>query len=119
MELAPSMGIYRQLPLFETPPMYTIDEEYLVSCMIRLTWINEDGDEMGSTSDTDHPSFANLRDRLSRSGHLKVDTRCVNGDTVLKDFYFNDVIFVEGERFPSACAMIGHLKYKVRYGYEM
>ena len=65
---------------------------------------------MSSTSSIDHPEFAKLRNQLEAEGFIETRRYCWNGDSVLKPFYLNDVLFREGDRFYSAAAMPIRLK---------
>ena len=112
LELAAGYGIHTQLPLFKTPPMYTINEEHLSSCMVSYSCLNSDGTTFGSTSSVDHPSFTHLRDLLDEDGFIDTIDRYSNGDTVAKVFYLNGHRFEVGDRFVCASAMAIHLKYK-------
>lgn len=102
------------------PPLYTIKEEYLTSCNEAFTWITPNGHGPSGTiaHSVDHPAFAALRKHLAARGFIEVQTTWVNGDRVIKPFYLNDVYFDVGDKFLSASAMQGHLKYRKKYGNE-
>jgi len=111
---------------------FEIDESFLTSVTIRKEWNMYVGkkkltpDELikilkgegvcSSISSEDHPEFAKLRDLLEQQGFIKTQRNCWNGDDVIKTFTFNGAKFKKGERFPSACAMPGHLKFSKKFG---
>ena len=68
-------------------------------------------DRISSQHSEDHPEFARLRNSLEQQGYIKTQRNCWNGDHVTKTFTFNGARFKKGERFPSGCAMSGHLKF--------
>lgn len=102
------------------PPCFTIKEEYLVSCNEAFTWINSTGGGSNGTiaHAVDHPAFAALRKHLDRRGFIKMETGWINGDRVVKPFCLNEVYFRVGDKFPSACAMPGHLNFARKYSKE-
>ena len=96
------------------PPLFMINKDYLTSCNEAFTWTPSTG---GGSSGTishhvDHPAFAKLRNFLENRGFIETSRVSVNGDKVLKPFYLNKVYFGIGDRFFSASAMSGHLRYK-------
>ena len=99
-------GLWQQLEFDFDLPMVEVDEQYLTS-LNKSYKING----MGTTGSIDHPSFTHVRDWLATNGYIHKESWC-NGDYALKPFYFNDVVFDVNDKFPSAAAMKGHLKYK-------
>lgn len=97
-------------------PCYTIKEEYLITCNRAFTWITPTGSGPSGTiaHAVDHPAFAALREHLAHRGYIKMETGWVNGDRVTKPFHLNGVPFNVGDKFLSASAMEGHLKYHKR-----
>lgn len=102
------------------PPLYIIKEEYLTSLNEAFTWISPTGHGPSGTisKSVDHPAFAALRKHLDQRGFIEMQTGWVNGDRVIKPFCLNEVYFGVGDKFVSACAMAGHLKYRRKYGNE-
>ena len=100
-------GLFQQIPIDFDLPMIEVKEEYLTS-------INKEYkiDGMGILSSIDHPSFTHIRDWLFNNGYIHKETGWCNGDYTLKPFYFNNVYFGIDDKFPSAGAMKGHLKFK-------
>ena len=110
-----------------------IDESFLTSVNIRNEWsmfkhiapedltpdqvfkMIKGEDRCSSLSSEDHPEFAKLRDSLEQLGFIKTQRNCWNGDHVTKTFTFNGARFKKGERFPSGCAMSGHLKFEKKF----
>jgi hypothetical protein len=105
-------GIQQSLPLYT--PRYRIPMEYVtdVTDMIDCEQ-SETGVTWSSHGTVDHPSFTRLRNHLEAKGYIVTSRNSTNGDSVLKEFYLNDVRFSEGDRFYSACAMRWHLERKV------
>lgn len=96
-------------------PCFYIKEEYLTECNRAFTYIEPNGSGPSGTisSHEDHPAFAALRTHLETTGYIEIpDYPCVNGDTVIKPFYLNDVFFGEGDRFLCAVATAGVLGLK-------
>lgn len=99
-----------KLPL-DTPPMFTLPEEYFSSIGIGYEWVSPDSSDVtGDKIFIDHPGFTRLRYWLSNNGYIAREDGWWNGDSVLKPFVLNDVWFAENEVFPCAAAMKGHLK---------
>lgn len=96
------------------PPCYTIKEEYVASCNEAFTWITSNGHGPNGTiaKSVDHPAFAALRKHLDARGYIEMQTGWINGDRVRKPFYLNEVYFAAGDKFVSASAMNGHLKFR-------
>jgi hypothetical protein len=105
-------GYMQQLPLpLDTPPEYTLPEEYFADIPMGYKWINSDSNvEGGDQYVIDHPGFTRLRDSLEGNGYIKTERNRSNGDRVLKRFRLNGRWFDEGEKFPCAVAMRGVLK---------
>lgn len=102
------------------PPLFIIKEEYLTSCNEAFQYILPTGSGPSGTISkaVDHPAFAALREHLGRNGFVEIQRGWINGDRVIKPFYLNEVYFEVGEKFVSACAMLGHLKFRKKYGNE-
>lgn len=102
------------------PPCFMIKEEYLTSCNEAFTWISPTGHGPSGTisKQVDHPAFTALRQHLVAHGYIEIQTRWVNGDSVLKPFSLNEVYFAVGEKFVCASAMSNHLKFRKKYGNE-
>ncbi len=96
---------FEQISLIETPPEYTIDEEFLTSVVVAYKYVNEHGSQMGTHRSVDHPAFAALREHLGARGYIKIERGWCNGDSVLKRFTLNTFEFEPGEQFSSAGAM--------------
>ena len=103
--MAKEMRPFEQIPLIETTPEYTIDEEFLTSIVVAYKYVNESGSQMGTHSSVDHPAFAALREHLGAKGYIEIQRGWSNGDTVLKRFTLNTFEFEPGEQFSSAGAM--------------
>jgi hypothetical protein len=100
-----------QLPLFETPPVINLREEYLTSLDIEVDIeITGTGRKSRTLSNIDHPGFTATRDYLASNGFINKVTNYSNGDTVLKPFYINGHYFEDGDGFPCAPAMKHILK---------
>lgn len=102
------------------PPCFIIKEEYLTSCNEAFTWIPPTGGAPSGTiaKAVDHPAFDALRKRLGALGYIKIENGWINGDRVTKPFCLNEVYFGVGDKFVSASAMGGHLKFRKKYGNE-
>lgn len=96
---------WEQLPLFKTPPEFTLDEAFLTDVPLSYKEINETGLSHGWHSHIDHPSFDHLRKMLSSRGYIRIETTYWNGDRVLKTFRLNGKWFDPGDKFPCASAM--------------
>jgi len=103
-----SVNIYKEWSMFKhiAPEDLTPDQVFK---MIKGE------DRCSSLSSEDHPEFAKLRDSLEQRGYIKTQRNCWNGDDVIKTFTFNGKKFKKGERFPSGCAMAGHLKFSKKF----
>jgi hypothetical protein len=92
-------------------PRYRIKPEYI--CAVADNIICEQtttGSNWSSSAAVDHPTFARLRTHLEKKGYLATQRSWSNGDVVLKPFYLNDVLFIEGAKFFCASAMLSHLE---------
>lgn len=97
-------GIQQKLPLYT--PRYRIPVEYITDVIDMIDCEqSETGSSWSSQGMIDHPSFTTLRNHLEAKGYIVTSRNSVNGDFVIKEFYLNDVLFSEGDRFYSACAM--------------
>jgi hypothetical protein len=102
-------GIQQSLPLYT--PRYRIPTEYVTSVVDMIDCEqSETGVNWSSHGTVDHPSFTRLRNHLEAKGYIDTSRVSCNGDSVLKEFYLNDVLFNEGDRFYSACAMKWYLE---------
>lgn len=96
-------------------PCYTIKEEYITSLNEAFTWITANGyGPCTVAKSVDHPAFAALREHLGIRGYIKIERGWINGDRVIKPFHLNEVPFQVGDKFVSASAMSGHLKFHKR-----
>lgn len=111
-----------------------IDESFLTSVNIHKEWsmfshiapedltpdqvfkIIRGEDRCSSLSSEDHPEFDRVREQLGADGYIEIQRGWWNGDRVTKSFVFNGAKFKKGEKFPSACAMPGHLKFSKKFG---
>jgi hypothetical protein len=102
-------GIQQKLPLYT--PRYRIPAEYVTSVVDMIDCEqSETGVNWSSHGTVDHPSFTRLRNHLEAKGYIITSRVSYNGDSVLKEFYLNDVLFSKGDRFYSACAMKWYLE---------
>lgn len=114
-DVARSQGVYFQLELdLQTPPFYFIKPEYFSDIPKTLSYYSPDGKKFGSLSHVYHPSFTELREHLERKGFIQTE-QWHNGDTVLKPFYLNNYLLIEGDRFLSAPAWKWHSDKKMNY----
>lgn len=104
-------GIQSSLPMHT--PRFRIKEEYLTYVANEIICEqSKTGSKWSSHGAIDHPSFTNLRNRLSQEGLIHRETGWINGDRVAEEFYLNDVLFKIGDKFPSASA----IKYTLERG---
>jgi len=108
LEIAQSNGFMHQLDI-ELPPYITIDADKLTEVPLGYTW-----NDTSCMSSTDHPAFTQLRDNLESSGYIKTVRNCSNADTVLQEFYLNDIFFDVGKQFPCASALGSTYKLQQR-----
>ena len=59
----------------------------------------------------DHPEFSKFREMLGGKGYIVIERGWWNGDRVTKPFTLNGKKFKKNEKFVSACAMKGYLKF--------
>lgn len=106
---------------------FTLDEQFICDVTVRTEFdlikdrnnptyddivkVLKGHDKIITTENKDHDEFTKLREQLESQGYIKCERGWWNGDRVLKPFMFNDKKFKKHEKFPSACAMKGHLKY--------
>lgn len=106
---------------------FKIDDAYICSVTTHKEWSTYHGrtdltpdelvkvikgeDRCSITSSEDHPEFAKLREELGSRKYIEIQRGWWNGDRVLKPFLLNGFLFEKDEKFPSGCAMPGHLKY--------
>lgn len=95
---------------FDYPPMFEIDEEYLVSV---TRGFKQNDEEFNGAAD--HPAFIDLRIALNRQGFINMCLIKSNNDIVKKLFYLNGVPFFEGETFYCAASLPGHLNFSRKY----
>jgi hypothetical protein len=62
----------------------------------------------------DHPTFTKTKKWLENNKYIKVASS-INGDVVIKPFYFNNVYLETNERFLCAAAMGNGKQYKELY----
>jgi hypothetical protein len=109
---------------------FTIDPAYITSVTNHREWgmydhiapedltpeqlisIIQGRDRCSSISDHDHPMFAALRNQLEAQGYIQCQRSWWNGDSVLKPFRLNGVLFQRHEQFVCGAAMAHYLKYK-------
>lgn len=113
---------------------FEIDEEYLVSVTetkeITYTYVSgdipehfaklldKDGKFTGkSTSSHDHPEFTKFREMLGANGFIEIERRWINGDTVIKPFTLNGILFKAGRQFACGVALGYQLKVCKKLGY--
>ena len=112
---------------------FTLDESYMCDVHIKQEYsifkgrdpvsltpdevlkILKGTDKIISHSSKDHPEFNRFREQLGSEGYIHIERGWCNGDRVLKPFTLNGVEFEIGDKFCSACAMIGHLKFARKY----
>lgn len=111
-------GYMEQLPLFETPPEYTIDEACLSSITVTYQWITSTGCPCSTMSSVDHPAFLAMREHLGASGYIKIERGWSNGDRVLRPFKLNGYEFKEGEQFSCAPAMKHMIRIRMKRDVE-
>jgi hypothetical protein len=105
LSVARDSGCYTQLELdLQCPPFYFIDPEYMCDLFAGIQTYSSSGNRFGSICREAHPAWQALREALGRAGLIKVETRWCNGDVVLKPFYLNNFLMLEGDKFYSATA---------------
>lgn len=101
IDLAKKGGFMSQLS-FDFPPMIEVPLDSF--CDIPMKWKWHDSHPYGVQETTEHPTMNKIRKMLEAKGYIKCESWC-NGDTVLKPFYLNRMLFDEGDRFVSAPAL--------------
>lgn len=91
---------------------FTINPDYLCSITVKYGFTTDAGVECSTTASVDHPAFAELREHLGARGLIHINRGWVNGDRVLKPFFFNDRLFEVDEKFPCASAL--GIQFKTR-----
>ena len=90
---------------------FTVDNEYLTGVTVKFGY-TECNSDFSIIYSVDHPAFQELRKHLGYRNLIKIEERWLNGDRVLEDFMFNDIVFRTNDKFPCASAMKLHLKFK-------
>lgn len=101
MDLARRGGFMSQLS-FDFPPMIEVPLDTF--CDISVKWSWDDSGHMGVYETVEHPTMNKIRKMLESRGYIECMPWC-NGDTVLKTFYLNRMLFDVGDRFVSAPAL--------------
>lgn len=101
MEVARQGGYMTQLS-FDLPPMIELPLDCF--CDIYMKWKWYDTGPMGVMETTEHPTMKKIRGMLESREYIETVPWC-NGDTVLKPFYINRMLFDVGDRFLSAPAL--------------
>jgi hypothetical protein len=105
LDYATSIGAYVQLELdLGTPPWVFVRPEDLTSITVQTSIYSSQGKKSGAISSIDHPSFSKTKEQLVNSGYIE-EAPWINGDTVLKPFYFNNVLLDVGDKFLCASAL--------------
>jgi len=113
LEIAKSNGYMQQLDLdLDGAPILNISEEYLEYVNVNLDITHPNGFREKTLSSKDHQVFTIYREWLADNGYINKVTNYSNGDTVIKPFYANGVLFDVDERFPSAGALGGMLRVR-------
>jgi len=103
IELARSEGLIHEDK--NLIPYVFVNPKYLISVQNGFDVINSNGNRYSSIGSEDHPFFNSTRKYLEQTGYIKCEHSWVNGDRVIKPFYFNNVLMNVNENFASACAM--------------
>ena len=100
-----SKGAMYQQDLDLSDPFWIfVDPKYLTSAQNGISYVK--GFRRGGFTGTeDPPRFRDARDFLEREGYINVERGWINGDTVLKPFFFNNILMKKGARFPCGAAM--------------
>lgn len=105
MDIARQNGCYTQLELdLGCPPFYFIDPKYMCDVFNGIRHYSPDGQQYGTICYTDHPAWATLRSMLENKGYIKTERSWSNGDRVIKPFYLNNFLLIEGDKFCCAAA---------------
>lgn len=71
-----------------------------------LMQVLDGSDYVGSTTSSEaHPGFIGLRKMLHEQGYINMETRWVNGDSVIKPFALNGFMFLPRDQFPCASVL--------------
>jgi len=117
--LAAKQGIGTQLEMDFNEPIYVfVNPEYLVDVPECVIMYSAKHEREGSYSSVDHPSFTRTRKSLANQGYISIENKWINGDRVIKPFYFNNVLMEVGSPFYCAAAM-GSSIYKDEYNNGM
>ena len=82
-----------------------VKRKHLTSVIDELIIHDENTSHLFSLMGTvDHPSFTRTRNWLSEKGYIHKEETWINGDRVLKPFYFNNNLLTKGEKFLCASA---------------
>lgn len=110
MDIARLDGVMYQQELdLQTPIWVFVNPDFLTSVQNGVSYDKGFG-SCGMMGTEDHPKFRDTRNFLEREGYIKTERSWSNGDTVVKPFFFNNVLLVEGDKFSCAPAM--------RYGFS-
>ena len=116
LEVARMQGYMHQLPLFETPPEFTVDPSCLCDIHVVVSYVDESGNSRGLQHTVEHPSVAAVRSLLHAQGYLVNHSGAINADTVVKPFVFNGELFDVDQRFVCAAAL--GVKHRVAEKYN-
>ena len=105
--------VQQHLPL-DCPAQVFIHPEYMTTVPDGYDVITAEGLPIRSQGSTNHPMFESTRNWLERSGYIETQRSWVNGDRVIKPFYFNNVLMEVGATFYSAGAW--STKFKMSWG---
>lgn len=82
-----------------------VKRKHLIGVIEEIIIHDEDKNGLfSSIGSVDHPSFAKTRNWLAFQGYIYKEEVSVNGDRVLKPFYFNNHLLEKGEKFYCAAA---------------
>lgn len=105
-EITRAQGAYLQEDLdLDCPPYVFVAPSFLCSVPKKLSVIDKRGKHVGIYSQIDHPSFLETREWLKKNGYVHCEYSWSNGDSVIKPFYFNNILMDVGDPFYSAAAM--------------
>jgi len=88
-------------------PEVTIPDSLVTDCLVSY----QIGD-YGTTSNADHPAFAELRRVLGNRGYIQIESNWWNGDRVLKRFRFNGRQLEPYDTFYCASAWNARFKFE-------
>ncbi len=113
LEIAKANGYMEQLALdLDCAPILNISEEYLEYVNVNIDITHPNGTQSKTRSSKDHQVFTIYREWLANNGYINTVTNYCNGDTAIKPFYVNGVLFDVDEQFPSAGALGTRLKIR-------